>query len=147
MLLNGRRIVSFMGSSWNLVADSVGGELEFSAVEEDAGAVVVEDAEAAGGRFERLDFAVEAFADGVGDRLPEVAQQVRQVTLEHLGFGDNRWQLAAYGPAIPIAEEGEGARGIDVLPKAAKVFLDGPGPAGFQSLILQGGQLALSLVG
>src|SRR5882757_5817740 len=80
------------GSSWNLVADSVGGELEFVAVEENAGAVVVEGAEAAGGGFECLDFAVEAFAHGIGDRLPEVTQQVRQVTLEHLGFGDDRWQ-------------------------------------------------------
>ena len=34
------------GSSWNLVADSVGGELEFAAIEEDAGTVVGEDAEA-----------------------------------------------------------------------------------------------------
>jgi hypothetical protein len=121
------------------VADTVGGELEFAAVEEDAGAIVCEDAEAASGGFERLNFAVETFAHGIGDRLSEVAQQVRQVALEHLGFGGDRPQLAAHGPGIPVAEEVIGARGIDVLPEAAKVFLDGPGPAGFQALILQGG--------
>jgi len=37
------------GSSWNLVGDSFGHKIQLAAVEEDAGAVVVENAESASG--------------------------------------------------------------------------------------------------
>ena len=49
-------------------------EVEFSAVKENSDAVVFEDAEASGGRFEGLDAAVEAFGRTVADGAGEPSQ-------------------------------------------------------------------------
>lgn len=84
-----------------LVAGDVGREFEFAAEKQDAGAVVLEVAEAAGGRLEGLDAAVEAFRGGVRDAVPEVRQQVRQAALQHRGDLGHRLQPAARRPAVP----------------------------------------------
>ena len=50
-------------------------EVEFSAEEEDSGAVVFEATEATGIGFDRLNLGVEAFGEGVGYAVPEVGEQ------------------------------------------------------------------------
>ena len=47
--LSDSALILNMGSSWNLVGDSFGHKIQLAAVEEDAGAVVVENAESASG--------------------------------------------------------------------------------------------------
>ena len=55
------------------MGNSLRHEVEFSAVEEDSCAIVLEGTESSGLGFDRLDAAVEAFAFGVGDAVAEVA--------------------------------------------------------------------------
>jgi NACHT domain len=66
------------GSSGFLVAERQGqkrSEIEFTAKEEDASAIIGEASEAASGRFQGLDARVEALGDGVGDGVIEVVEQ------------------------------------------------------------------------
>jgi hypothetical protein len=60
------------------------GKVEFAAGEQDPRKVVGECPEAARGWFDRLNSAVETLAHSVRHALPEVAQEARQVTLQHL---------------------------------------------------------------
>ena len=87
------------------MVDSVGYKIQFSAVEEDEGTVVVEGAESASGGFDRLDAAIEAIALGVGDPLPKVTQQFAKAPLEHLGLSGDWWPLITCGPVVPVLEE------------------------------------------
>ena len=65
------------------------GHVEFSAEEEDSGAVVFEAAEAAGVGLEGLDLGVEAFGEGVGDAVLEVGEQTAEMGFERKRpFGD-----------------------------------------------------------
>ena len=64
---------------------SVGHEVEFAAVEQDADAIVLEVAEAAGVGLNELDSAVETFSGCVSDAMREVSEDVWQVPLQHLG--------------------------------------------------------------
>jgi len=93
-------------------------EFEFSAVEEDSGAEVGEASEAAGLGFEGLDAAVEAFAHGIGDAVSEVGEDVFQMPFQHLGDGDDRFQLTASGPAVPPRKELAGS----LMAQAREVF-------------------------
>ncbi len=61
------------GSPENLVAES-DGEVEVREEEEDARAVVLERSKATRGGFDLLDFAVKAFAEGVGQTANEVVE-------------------------------------------------------------------------
>jgi hypothetical protein len=63
----------FFGSSENLVAEPYG-EVEVPEEEEDARAVVLERSKTTRGGFELVDFAVEAFAQGVGQKADEVVE-------------------------------------------------------------------------
>ena len=62
-----------VGSSENLVAEP-DGEVEVPEEEEDARAVVQERSKATRGGFDLLDFAVKAFAQGVGQTADEVVE-------------------------------------------------------------------------
>ena len=78
------------GFSQSLVAN-IGVELELSAEEEDSCAVVLEAAEAAGGRFDGLDATVESFCRAVTDAVTEPCHDIRQTTLDHFcHFHDRR---------------------------------------------------------
>ena len=67
-------------------------EFQFSAEEQDAGAVVREVTEAAGVRLDQLNAAVEAFRRCVADRVAEPAQDVFQTALQHAGHAFHRLQ-------------------------------------------------------
>ena len=56
-------------------------EIELSTEEKDASSVVEVGAKAAGIGFDRLDFRVEPFTDGIGDRMPQVGDDVFKVPL------------------------------------------------------------------
>ena len=79
-------------------------EIEFSAEEQNARAVVLKVAEAARGGFEALDFRVQSFRDRVGDTMFQIGQQILQMPLEHAGHGDHGFESAATDPAEPILE-------------------------------------------
>ena len=78
---------------------------EFSAEEEDAGAIVLEGTKAAGVGLEGLDLTVEPLGDGVGDRMAQVGEDVLQVAPDHFRHLDDGLELAAGGPSIPAFEE------------------------------------------
>jgi len=63
-------------------------EIEFSAVEEDSGAVVLEGSKATGLGFDGLNTTVETFTHGVGNPVSKVAENVSEVSLKHLGNFD-----------------------------------------------------------
>jgi hypothetical protein len=72
-LFLGKEKPGLLGSSENLVAEP-DGEVEVSEEEEDARAVVLERSKATRGCFDLLDFAVKAFAQGVGQTADEVVE-------------------------------------------------------------------------
>jgi hypothetical protein len=53
-------------------------KIEFSAVEKNGDAVVLEGAEAACGRLDHLDLRVEALSDGIGDLVDGIARIFRE---------------------------------------------------------------------
>ena len=57
------------------------GELEVPEEEEDARAIVLERSKATRGGFDLLDFAVKAFAQGVGQTANRKLEALKQVTL------------------------------------------------------------------
>ena len=85
-------------------------KIELSAEEEDAGAVVLEGAEAAGVGFDGLDLRVEPFGHGVGDRVAQVGDDILKMPLQHLRHFLHRLEAATARPPIPLLEE---------LPRAA----------------------------
>ena len=98
--------------------------MEFSAEEEDAVSEVGEVFEASGSVFELLDFAVEAFAHGVGDPLAEVADDPRPMFLEPLSHLDDRIEPAANGPGVPTLEVAGRLLFAGTLPEPAEELLD-----------------------
>ena len=77
--------LALMGFSWREIEELTGYkrrlhdgsswvEIEFSAEEQNARAVVLKVAEAAGGRFDALDFRVQPFRDCVGDTMFQIGQ-------------------------------------------------------------------------
>ncbi len=92
-------------------------EIELSAEEQNARAVVLEVAEAARGGFEALDFGVQSFRDRVGDVVFQIGQQILQMPLEHAGHGDHRFESAATDPAKPFLEKPAGPAGFLILPE------------------------------
>ena len=60
-------------------------KIESTAEEEDACAVVWEGTEASGVGFDALDFAAEAFGDGVGDGIAQGGEDAHEVALDHPG--------------------------------------------------------------
>ena len=54
-------------------------EVEFSAEEEDSGAVVFEAFEASRHRLDRLDFAVDPFAECIGDVVTKVGENIGEM--------------------------------------------------------------------
>ena len=119
------------GSSGILVADSRRHQVELSTVEEDTCAIVFKSTESPCLGLDRLDAAVEAFAHGIGNAVAKVSQGIFEVSLEHLGYLDDRFELAARGPAIPAIEKLSGVARITIFPKPTKLLLNGPGPRGF----------------
>ena len=77
-------------------------EVELAAEEEDSDSVMSEVPEAAGRRLDRLDTAVEAFGDGIGDPVKEVGQQMRQVIFEGPGHLLDLVQARVDRALIPI---------------------------------------------
>ena len=82
------------GSSWV--------EVELSAKKPDANAVVLKVAEAAGRRFDALDFRVQSFRHGVGDVMALIRQQVFQMPLAPAGHVGHRFAPAAAHPSKPV---------------------------------------------
>ncbi len=70
------------GSSEILVAEP-DGEVEVAEEEEDACAVVFDGSEATSRGFDLLDFAIKAFAKGVGETADEVVEQACEMALDH----------------------------------------------------------------
>ncbi len=103
-----------------------GCEVKLAAVEQDSCSVVGELPEATCCRLDRLNSAVEALADSVGDFIPAVSQQVLQMTMNRLGHLCDRCQLAANRPAEPAFEELPCSVRIMVSPENTEVLLDGP---------------------
>jgi hypothetical protein len=69
----GTQVLEKLGSSENFVAEP-DGEVEVREEEEDARAVVLKRSKATRGGFDLLDFAVKAFAQGVGQTADEVVE-------------------------------------------------------------------------
>src|SRR4030067_1889192 len=108
-------------------------EVEFAAVKEDPCAVVGEVSETPGVGLERLDFGVEAFADGIGDGVLEIGQDVFKVLLDHPGHFEDWLETTTTGPTKPFPKEFTGRAFLMVAPKAEKEVLDGPSARGVQS--------------
>ena len=60
----------------------------------------MEGTEAARIGLDELDFAVEPFGNGVGNRVAQIGEDVFQMALEHFGYLDNGFKLAAGGPPV-----------------------------------------------
>ena len=80
-------------------------EIEFSAVEENGDAVVLEGAEAACGRLDHLDLRVEALSDGIGDLVDGIAEQTGDVIEEHVGHFLQGTKAGGVRSPMPLIEE------------------------------------------
>lgn len=124
----------------------IGPRVELFAEEQDACAVVLEVAEAAGGRLQCLDAAVEAFRGRIGDPVSNVRQQVRQSALEHRRDLLHQCQSTTRRPAVPQSEEPLCRSRLTVFPGPAELLADGAGARRLQLLILESGELVPLLV-
>ena len=89
---------------------------ELPAEEEDSGAIVLEGTEATRIGLEELDFTVEPFGDGVGNRVPQIGEDVFQMAFDHPGNFDDGLELAAGNPTEPVFEELAGATLVAIGP-------------------------------
>ena len=92
-------------------------------MKEDSITIVLEAAEAAGVGLDGLDLGVEAFGDGVGDRMQEVVQQADQMPFEGEGSFLDRLQFRAAGGAEPLVEELQAAGRSGCAQNSTKFFL------------------------
>src|SRR5262249_37742198 len=120
---------------------------ESSTVEVDGRLEVFSVAEAAGRLLDPLDNGVDALETRIGQTMPEVGQQVRQVTADELGDGRHGLEAAMGGTPVPAGEERLGGAGIPVGPEGAEPFLESPGPTDLEVLALQGAEGRALLVG
>src|SRR5680860_775126 len=107
-------------------------ELQSTEVEVDRGLEMLAVAVAAGRYPDGLDAGVQAFGAGVGDRVGEVGQQSRLVTLQCLGGVDDRFQPGVGGPEVPAFEVLGAPAAALVGPEVTQALLDRPRPAGLQ---------------
>ncbi len=100
--------------------------------------VVGEVPKATGIGLDELDSTVEAFGTGVADSVLAEVEQSLLVAPEHLDYLFDWLQLAAHRVVRPGLEEALGSTLVAVTPELGEVFLDAPGPAGFQIELVQG---------
>ena len=121
-------------------------EVEFTAEEEDSGAVIFEAAEATSVGLERLDLGVETLGEGVGDTMREVGQQTAEMGLEGLRHLFDLGQTTAHHAAIPLLEELVAGRGIGLVPELDHLLFIGPGAGGAQIDFQEGGEIVLTIL-
>jgi hypothetical protein len=80
-------------------------EIKLSAVEQNPNPVVFKAAKASRVGFDHLNLRVQTFSDSVGDRMPQIRQNVLQMVLEHARHLDHRLDPAATHPAKPVLEK------------------------------------------
>ena len=107
-----------------------GSQVKLAAVEQDSRSVVGELSKTASSGFNGLHSAVEPFADGIGDFVSAVGEEVFQMTVNHLRYLLDWFQFAASCPAKPFLEELPCPVSVVVCPKDSEVFLDGPSLGG-----------------
>ena len=103
-------------------------------MDEDASAEVLKGRESAGRVVQGLNNAVGALAGNVGDALEEVAQEIWEMTLEHLRYPHSRRQAVPHAARVPLIDEFLNARGINVVPQPAELLFNRPRPNRLQSV-------------
>src|SRR5262249_12443738 len=121
----------YFGASGNSVG-GIGVEVEAAAVEVDRNFEMVPVAEAVGRLLEGLDLPGYALAHGVGDPMPEVGQDVRQVALDHLRALEHLRQPAPRRPAVPPLPLRLGRGAAATAPQIPQAFLERPGSCRLQ---------------
>ena len=79
-----------------------------------------------------LDLGVNAFADCIGDAMPQVRQNLCQILAEHTCFLDHRLEPRVGGPEIPPFKMADRPANSFVPPKVTKALLDRPSPRCFK---------------
>ncbi len=80
------------------------------------------------GLLHPLDRGVDGLQAGIGEPVPEVGQDIREVALDQLGHLGYRLQPAVGGAPEPAGEERLRGSAVRVLPELAEPLLEGPGP-------------------
>ena len=96
-------------------------KVEFPAEEENACTVVFEATEAAGVGLDRLYLGVKALGEGVGDRTPEISEQVHQMSFDGAGDFLHRLEFAAHGGVIPLREKTLAGGVVQLVPKLERI--------------------------
>ncbi len=99
-------------------------------VEQDSLSVVGELSKAASSSSSGLHSVVPTFADGIGNFVSAIGQQVFQMTVNQLGCLLEQFNLAAICPVESLLDELLYPVGAMVSPKDAKFFLDSPSVGG-----------------
>ncbi len=86
-------------------------EIQAPTVEVDGRLEVLGVAEAAGGLLHPLDDGVDAREPRVGEVMPQIREQVRQMTLDQFGDGRQGLEPAVGRPPVPAREERAGGAG------------------------------------
>ena len=84
------------------------------------------------GLIHPLDGGVDSLQASVGEPVPEVGQDVREVALDQLGHRGHGLQPAVGGPPEPPGEERLRGPAVRVLPEVAEPLLEGSGPGDFE---------------
>ena len=101
-------------------------KIEPSALEVDRRLEMFDVAEPPSGFLHPLDRGVHGLQAGVGEPVPEVGQDVREVALDQLGHRRHRLQSAVGGAPEPVSEERLRGPAIGVVPEPAEPLLEGP---------------------
>src|SRR5260370_31703931 len=104
-------------------------EIESAAMDVDRRLEVLDVPISAGALLDGLDGGVDALADGVGDAVRVVREDVVQVALDHLGNLEDSGQARPHRPRVPARMEGLCGLARATVPEVAQHLLDGPGSA------------------
>ncbi len=99
--------------------------------------IVSEVAKPSGVGFDELNRAIESFGAGIADSVPAVVKQTRLMPSEHPDHFFDRLQTAAHRIVRPCDEETFGRARVVIAPEFLERFLDAPGAAGLEVLLIQ----------
>ncbi len=79
-----------------------------------------------------MDLRIEAFGNGVSDRMKDVIEQALKVAFEHFSYGFKLRNPAANHSSIPEGKKLHSTLHIGALPKGIEELFGSPGTSGFE---------------
>lgn len=113
-------------------------------MKEDAVAIVLETAGAAGVGLDRLDIRVEALRDGIGDGMREVVEQTEELRLQRERDLPDRLELGAPRGPEPLSEKPGGAHRVGLGPELSEGLLVTPRAGSLEVALAQLGEAILA---